>query len=65
MEILILLIPMSLVLVFLAGVGYLWMQSGGQFDDLDAAASSIIADDDRIPKQLDMDQKKKPSNDAN
>ena len=43
---------MSVVLVFLAGAAYLWMQDRGQFDDLDAAGSSVIADDDTHPPAI-------------
>ena len=47
MEILILLIPMSVVLVLLAAGVFLLMNRGGQFDDLESPAYSVIADDDR------------------
>ena len=46
MEILILLIPMSVVLVLLAAGVFLLMNRAGQFDDLDSPAYSVIADDD-------------------
>ena len=49
MDILYLLVPLSVVLVFLIGV-VLWLAvGGGQFDDLDAPALRIITDDDRPP----------------
>jgi cbb3-type cytochrome oxidase maturation protein len=47
MDILFLLIPLSVVLVFLIGVAFWWALQGGQFDDLDAAAHRILMDDDR------------------
>jgi cbb3-type cytochrome oxidase maturation protein len=47
MDILFLLIPLSLVLVFAIGAA-LWLAvDGGQFEDLDAPALRVIADDDR------------------
>jgi cbb3-type cytochrome oxidase maturation protein len=47
MEILILLIPMSVVLALLAAGVFLLMNRQGQFDDLDSPGYSVIADDDR------------------
>ena len=46
MDILWLLVPLSVVLVFLIGV-VLWLAlHGGQFDDLESPAIRILADDD-------------------
>jgi len=47
MDILFLLIPLSVVLAFLIGAAFWLAASGGQFDDLDGPAVSVIADDDR------------------
>ena len=52
MEILLLLIPMSVVLVLLIGAAFLWSVKSGQFDDLEGPAHRILTDDDtsdRIP----------------
>jgi cbb3-type cytochrome oxidase maturation protein len=46
MDILFLLIPLSLVLAFIIGVAFWLAVDGGQFDDLDGPALSVIADDD-------------------
>jgi cbb3-type cytochrome oxidase maturation protein len=46
MEILMLLIPMSVVLVLLIGAVFWWSVASGQFDDLDGPAHRILADDD-------------------
>jgi cbb3-type cytochrome oxidase maturation protein len=46
MEILYLLIPLSVVLVFLIGIVFWLAVDGGQFDDLEAPALRVIADDD-------------------
>jgi cbb3-type cytochrome oxidase maturation protein len=46
MEILMLLIPMSVVLVLLIGAIFWWSVASGQFDDLDGPAHRILADDD-------------------
>jgi cbb3-type cytochrome oxidase maturation protein len=46
MEILMLLIPLSVVLVFLIGAVFWWSVRSGQFDDLEGPAHQIIADDD-------------------
>jgi len=48
MEILMLLIPMSVVLVALIGVVFWWSVRSGQFDDLEGPAHRILADDDRV-----------------
>ena len=49
MDILYLLVPLSVVLVFVVGA-VLWLAvDGGQFDDLDGPALRVIADDDRAP----------------
>jgi len=45
-DILMLLIPLSVVLVFLIGAGFWWCVRSGQFDDLQGPAHRILADDD-------------------
>jgi len=45
-DILYLLIPLSLVLVFLIGVLFWWSLKSGQFDDLEGPAHRILQDDD-------------------
>lgn len=60
MDILYLLIPLSVILVFLIGVAFWWALRGGQFDDLDAPAQRILMDDDRgerRPAPLDLHQR--------
>jgi len=47
MEILYLLIPLSVVLVFLIGVALWWFVRSGQFDDLEGPAYRVLMDDDR------------------
>ncbi|MBE2258308.1 MAG: cbb3-type cytochrome oxidase assembly protein CcoS [Candidatus Accumulibacter sp.] len=47
METLYLLIPISVVLVFLIGVAFWWSLRSGQFDDLEGPAYRILMDDDR------------------
>ena len=49
MDILLLLIPMSVVLVLLVGAGFWWSVKSGQFDDLEGPAHRILADDDSPP----------------
>jgi cbb3-type cytochrome oxidase maturation protein len=46
MEILMLLIPMSVVLVLLIGAVFWWSVHSGQFDDLEGPAHRILADND-------------------
>ncbi|MEZ5616091.1 MAG: cbb3-type cytochrome oxidase assembly protein CcoS [Rhodocyclaceae bacterium] len=47
MEILYLLIPLSVVLVFLIGAIFWWSVRNGQFDDLEGPGFRVIMDDDR------------------
>ena len=46
MDILYLLIPLSVVLAFAIGAAFWLAVEGGQFDDLDGPALTIVADDD-------------------
>lgn len=50
MDILLLLIPLSVVLVLLVGAGFWWSVRSGQFDDLEGPAHRILADDDTPPQ---------------
>ena len=45
-ETLYLLIPISVVLVFLIGIAFWWSLRNGQFDDLEGPAYRILMDDD-------------------
>lgn len=47
MDILYLLVPMSVVLVFVIGSVFWWALEGGQFEDFEGAAQRILVDDDR------------------
>ena len=46
MEILYLLVPLSVVLVFAIGAAFWWALERGQFDDLEGPAHRILTDDD-------------------
>jgi cbb3-type cytochrome oxidase maturation protein len=46
MDILYLLIPLSLVLVFLIGIIFWWALRNGQFEDLEGPAHRILWDED-------------------
>jgi cbb3-type cytochrome oxidase maturation protein len=46
MDILLLLIPLSVILVLLIGAAFWWSVASGQFDDLEGPAHRILADDD-------------------
>ena len=45
MNILLLLIPLSLMLLGVAIAAFVWAVKRGQFDDLDAAALDVLVDD--------------------
>lgn len=47
MDILYLLIPLSVVLVFVIGTVFWWAVHSGQFDDLEGPAHRVLMDDDR------------------
>jgi cbb3-type cytochrome oxidase maturation protein len=47
MESLYLLIPLSIVLVFLIGLIFWWSLKSGQFEDLEGPAYRILMDDDK------------------
>lgn len=47
METLYLLIPVSLILVFLIGLIFWWSLRSGQFDDMEGPAYRVLMDDDR------------------
>ncbi|MCC6533094.1 MAG: cbb3-type cytochrome oxidase assembly protein CcoS [Burkholderiales bacterium] len=46
MDILYLLVPLSVLLVFLIGALFWWAVHSGQFDDLEGPAHRILMDDD-------------------
>ena len=46
MDILLLLIPLSVVLALLIAAAFWWSVRSGQFDDLEGPAHRILADDD-------------------
>lgn len=51
MEILYLLIPLSIALVFLIGGIFFWAVKSGQFDDLEGPAHRILLDDETPPRR--------------
>lgn len=48
MDILYLLIPMSVVLVFFIGIMFWWSLRNGQFEDMEGPAYRILRDDDSV-----------------
>ncbi|MBL0121547.1 MAG: cbb3-type cytochrome oxidase assembly protein CcoS [Betaproteobacteria bacterium] len=53
MEILILLIPLSVVLALAIGVVFWWSAENGQFDDLEGPGHRILMDDDQPPAPIE------------
>lgn len=51
MESLYLLIPLSIVLVFVIGVIFWWATRSGQFDDLEGPGFRVLMDDERQDKK--------------
>jgi cbb3-type cytochrome oxidase maturation protein len=63
MDILYLLIPLSLVLVFVIAALFWWSLRSGQYEDLEGPGHRILMDDDRVEKpkssNVDPDQSTK------
>lgn len=55
MEILYLLIPISLLLVFVVGVIFWWSLKSGQFEDLEGPGYRVLMDDDVPPEKIPRD----------
>ena len=53
MDILYLLIPMSIVLVFAIAALFWWSVRNGQFEDMEGPAYRILMDDDRTSADTD------------
>ncbi|MBK6638922.1 MAG: cbb3-type cytochrome oxidase assembly protein CcoS [Rhodocyclaceae bacterium] len=53
MDILYLLVPMSILLVFVIGAIFWWSLTSGQFDDLDGPGYRVLMDDDTTKKSDD------------
>jgi cbb3-type cytochrome oxidase maturation protein len=49
LDVLYLLVPLSVVLVFVIGALFWWSLQSGQFDDLEGPAHRILQDDDAAP----------------
>ena len=58
MESLYLLIPLSVLLVFLIGALFWWCMRSGQFDDLEGPAHRILQDDDSAHAALPQNRAK-------
>lgn len=65
MEIMYLLVPLSVVLVFVIGAVFWFSLRGGQFDDLEGPAYRILMDDDSPPPQPPEERPAASSTDAN
>lgn len=61
MEVMYILVPVSVILVFLIGMVFWWSLRSGQFDDMEGPGYRILMDDDRgsrsLPPETDADQK--------
>ena len=53
MEILILLIPLSVLLAIGIGVVFCWSAENGQFDDLEGPGQRILMDNDQPPAEIE------------
>jgi cbb3-type cytochrome oxidase maturation protein len=54
MDILYLLVPLSVVLVFVIGVVFWWSLKSGQFEDLEGEGFRILMDDDKTAQPNGM-----------
>lgn len=64
MESLYLLIPVSVLLVFLIGVIFWWSLKSGQMEDLEGPAYRILMDDDRPSAPSAAEEKKRATVDS-
>jgi len=62
LEILILLIPLSVLLALVIGVLFWWSAENGQFDDLEGPGHRILMDDDQPPGSIDPQRPATPGN---
>ena len=53
MDILYLLIPMSLALVFVLAAIFWWSLRSGQYEDLDGPGYRVLMDDDSPPEKIE------------
>jgi cbb3-type cytochrome oxidase maturation protein len=53
-EILILLIPLSVVLALCIGAAFWWSAESGQFDDLEGPGHRILMDDDQAHVEVEI-----------
>ena len=63
-ETLYLLIPISVVLVFLIAIAFWWSLRNGQFDDLEGPAYRILMDDDSVSAQSSQASEKLADGDS-
>ena len=64
MEIMYLLVPISVVLVFLIGIAFWWSLRSGQYDDMEGPGYRVLMDDDKSrseARQSDGADGEKPS----
>ncbi len=59
MEILYLLIPLSVLFVFIIGVLFWWSLRSGQFEDLEGPGYRILHDDDSVKPDEQADKDKR------
>lgn len=60
MEILYLLVPLSVVFVFMIGIVFWWFLKSGQFEDLEGPAYRILRDDDSVAAADEADPTRPP-----
>lgn len=63
MEIMYLLIPVSVILVFFIALIFWWSVKSGQFDDLEGPGYRILMDDDQPAKAVQNAPDKREGND--
>ena len=61
MEILILLIPLSVLLALGIGAMFWWSAENGQFDDLEGPGHRILMDDDQPPAAIEPPPPARPA----
>ena len=52
MEIMYLLVPISVTLVFLIGIAFWWSLRSGQYDDMEGPGYRVLMDDDKSQSEV-------------
>jgi cbb3-type cytochrome oxidase maturation protein len=64
MEIMYLLVPVSVILVFIIGIAFWWSLRSGQYDDLEGPGYRVLMDNDKHDDKREHKHEDKPEDGA-